>query len=111
MERISYDQYKQAIEVILKYSEQNKERFLISEYNKSDKINPNTLFVDSGASIRLYNRISRHFREKGLIPYNTTYLDVSKLSYSDIKKIGGIGAASIKELDEILSYAGLNIKS
>lgn len=111
MDSVTYKQYKEAINVILKYSEQNEERFRISEYNKSDKINPNTLFIDSGASVRLHARISSHFRDKGLIPYDTTYLDVSKLSYSDIKKIGGLGAKAIRELDEILSYAGLNIKS
>lgn len=112
---ITREQYQDAVQTILAYNEQCKKD--VEEIKKIPipnfvKDNPTAVpyakITDLDISVRTYNRLKVLIYPKST--FNCTLLDLCEYSISDFQKIQGVGKRTIKEINEIISLAGLRFK-
>lgn len=105
--RVTYEQFKEAVALIDKYKKQTREDFIEAEGIKVETLDPFTKLMDCGVSIRLHNRLFSHFQREFL---DTTLHDMSMMDAKSLLMIKGFGIKCLRELETILSYAGLTLK-
>ena len=110
MERISYKQYEHAVYIIKEYRLQTQGVLIDIENLNAQTVDPFTLFINGDFSVRLHNRIHAYYQKTGEDAFKKTLVDIANISYSDLKRVGGLGSKSKKELDSLLSNAGLKMK-
>ena len=112
---ITREEYQNAVQTILAYNEQCKKdveeikNIPIPDFVKDNSTAfPYTKITDLDISVRTYNRLKHLIYPKST--FNCTLLDLCEYSIIDFQKIQGVGKRTIKEINEIMSLAGLTFK-
>ena len=102
---IERTQYEDALKIVMEYERQLYESLRTRPRFRC--VTLDTLLEDSGISVRLSNVLKKHYRG------NFAQIKLHELqeeSRNQIIKITGMGDATIKELDELLEFAGIQMK-
>lgn len=107
MERVTYDEYRKALEVVKKYRDQCVDVIKESELSidkNSEQLNIRLL--DTELSVRALNSLIFGYG----LGFDSKVIDLSNVSRSTLLRVRNFGKKSLDEIEELCYFSGIKMR-